>query len=308
MPRVSIVTACYNAAPYIAQTIESVLAQDYQDWEMVVLDDGSTDGSASVVQPYADRDPRIRLRRQANTGAPIARYNAYHALAPDSDYLWYLDADDRMKPGAMTRLVSYLDARPDVGVVGCEYDFIDANGSPYTPGSHEYSRVWRYAPTRTGIRAIGDEEPDTPFMSLFCWCRVLPSASLIRRDVYAQTPGYRPEFNIMGHDVDVIWHCALRAPVHFVQDRLVEYRRHASQMTSGLQKIRDGEQVMERLWLEGDFLTPDQKRTVAHAQEFKERLFRPHLWTQWGHGHRRDGDWRAALRCYAKSLKTRVTA
>ena len=47
---------------------------------------------------------------------------------------------------------------------------------------------------------------------------------------------------------------------------------------------------------------------AAHAQEFKERRFRPHLWTQWGHGHRRDGDWRAALRCYAKSLKTRVTA
>ncbi len=96
MPRVSIITACYNGLPYVAQTTESVLAQDYQDWEMVVLDDGSTDGNADVVQPYADRDARIRLIRQANTGAPIARYNAYHAITPDSAYLWCLDADDRL--------------------------------------------------------------------------------------------------------------------------------------------------------------------------------------------------------------------
>ncbi len=308
MPRVSIITACYNAEPYIAQTIESVLAQDHHDWEMVILDDGSTDGSAAVAQRYADRDPRIRLIRQVNMGAPIARCNAYHALASDSVYLWYLDADDRMKPNAMTRLISYLDARPDVGVVGCEYDFIDANSQPYTPGNHEYSAVWRYEPYKNGIRAIPDDEPATPFEALFCWCRILPSASLIRRDVYAQTPGYRPEFNLMGHDVEVVWHLALHAPVHFILDRLVEYRRHATQMTARLNEIRDGEQVMERIWLEGAFLTPAQRDTVRRAQQFKERRFRPHLWTQWGHDHRRKQAWGAALRCYAKSLKTRATA
>ena len=308
MPRVSFITACYNAGPYIAQTIESALAQDYQDWEMVILDDGSTDDSAAVAQSYADREPRIRLLRQTNTGAPIARCNAYHAIAPDSEYIWYLDADDRLKPGAMTRLVGYLDARPDVGMVACEYDFINASGGPYQPGSHEYGAVWRYQPTRTGIRAIPDSDPVTPFMALFCWCRVLPSASVIRRSVYARTPGYRPEFNLMGHDTDVILHCALQAPVHFLLERLVEYRRHDAQMTAQLQKIRDGEKVMERLWLEGAFLTPEQRETVRLAQQFKERRFRPHLWTRWGHDYRRDGDWRAALRCYAKGLKTRVTA
>ena len=71
--RVSIITPCWNGEKYIGETIESVLAQTVTDWEMIIVDDGSSDHSAQVVQTYVDRDERIRLICQENAGSAAAR-------------------------------------------------------------------------------------------------------------------------------------------------------------------------------------------------------------------------------------------
>ena len=65
---VSIITPCYNGEKYIRETIDSVIAQTYPDWEMIIVDDGSKDNSAAIVREYADKDPRIQLIQQANAG------------------------------------------------------------------------------------------------------------------------------------------------------------------------------------------------------------------------------------------------
>ncbi len=307
MPRVSIVTSCYNAAPFIGKAIESVQGQDFQDWELIIVDDGSADGSATVVQQYREHDPRIQLIRQANQGAPTTKNNGIARTDPTSEFFVMLDADDLLKPGALTFMLEYLNGHPEVGLIGGEYDFIDAQDRVITPSKEEYSAIWRYAPHGAGVRTIPDEEPDTPFATLFCWCRVIHGASMVRRSIFAQTPGYNPELP-MGHDTDIFLHCALYGQVHFVMRELASYRRHGNQMTASTDPIRRGEQKLWGIWLEGKNLTPEQRQVVAAAWRFKQTRFVPHLFKMWGDEAWKTGKYREALVCYAKAVRKRYFA
>ena len=92
---VSIITPLYNGEKYVAQTIESVLAQTYPDWEMIVVNDGSTDRSAEIVQRYVEQDPRIKLFTQRNGGSASARNNGIRRA--EGQYIALLDADARFR-------------------------------------------------------------------------------------------------------------------------------------------------------------------------------------------------------------------
>jgi glycosyltransferase involved in cell wall biosynthesis len=302
MPKVSVITSCYNAEAYIAQTIESVRSQLFQDWEMVIVDDGSRDRSADVVRETAQREPRIRLICQENRGAPTAKNVGIAASDRDCDYVIFLDADDLFKPGVLTFMTSYLDRHPEAGAIGCEYDFINGAGDLIAPSNQEYGAVWRYAPHGRGIRVIPDDEPNTPFVSLFCWCRVIPSATMVRRSVLDQTPGFNPELP-MGHDIDMFLHCALYGEVHYAPQSLVQYRRHGTQMTAQVDAIRKGEEKLWGIWRVGKGLTPAQRQIVAHAWHFKETRFVPHLFAQWGRDRWQHGDYSQAMKCYARAAR-----
>jgi teichuronic acid biosynthesis glycosyltransferase TuaG len=89
---VSVITPCYNGSRYIKETIESVLSQTYADWEMIVVDDGSTDNSAAIIETYCVKDRRISLLRQPNGGSASARNNGIRKA--NGQYIALLDADD----------------------------------------------------------------------------------------------------------------------------------------------------------------------------------------------------------------------
>lgn len=92
MPSISIIMPCYNASAYLQEAINSVLSQSYQDWELIIVDDGSADESQAIAKEYATKDKRIRLLVQPNSGACRARNNGLkHA---EGKYIKFLDADD----------------------------------------------------------------------------------------------------------------------------------------------------------------------------------------------------------------------
>ncbi len=103
---VSIITPCYNAGRFVAETIESVLGQTWTQWEMIVVDDGSSDASADIVARYADRDGRIRLFRQQNAGTACAR-NVAMRLARGR-YIALLDADDVWEPEFLEKQLAFM--------------------------------------------------------------------------------------------------------------------------------------------------------------------------------------------------------
>lgn len=114
-PVISILTPAYDVARFVGAAVDSVLAQDFPSWEMIVVDDGSRDGTAAVVDARAD--PRIRLIRQENAGVSAARSRAMAAARGDA--LLFLDADDWLAPDALSRLYATLSAAPEaVGAYG----------------------------------------------------------------------------------------------------------------------------------------------------------------------------------------------
>lgn len=126
--RVSIITPMYNAKRYIEQTIQSVLAQTYQDWEMIVVDDCSTDGSPAIVQGYAGKDKRIRYFRQAKNGGIACARNTAISLATGR-YLAFLDSDDLWLPQKLERQLEYM-RRRDAHFCHTACEVLCADGRP----------------------------------------------------------------------------------------------------------------------------------------------------------------------------------
>ena len=117
-PRVAIITPVYNGAPWLADCIESILSQSYDNWTYVIADDCSTDGSAEIAEGYAARDPRITVHRQTTYLPVIPNWNRTLALLPDDAvYLKMVLADDMLYPGCLERMLEVAEEFPSVGVV-----------------------------------------------------------------------------------------------------------------------------------------------------------------------------------------------
>ena len=119
---VSIITPCYNGASYISETIESVIAQTYENWEMIIIDDGSKDNSADIVKKYQSQDKRIILIQQANAGSAAARNKGIRMA--EGQYICLLDADDIWLPEFLEKQINFLEEKGAI-CVACAYDHID---------------------------------------------------------------------------------------------------------------------------------------------------------------------------------------
>jgi glycosyltransferase involved in cell wall biosynthesis len=137
-PAISIIMPCYNAASHLPRSVGSVLAQTRADWELVIVDDGSTDGSWQELQRLAATDPRIRAIHQANAGAAAARNRGLqHARGI---YTAFLDADDTWAPEFLEAMSAALDDDPDAGIAYCGWQNLGLGGGrddPFIPPDYE---------------------------------------------------------------------------------------------------------------------------------------------------------------------------
>lgn len=130
MPIVSVIIPSYNAADYIAQTLESVLAQTLTDIEVIVVDDGSTDNTRNIVADFANKDPRLMLVEQANQFAGVARNNGMSKAR--GKYLYFLDADDYIEMAALEELVNAIEQHEaDIAIAKSE-GFDNTTGDTWT--------------------------------------------------------------------------------------------------------------------------------------------------------------------------------
>ena len=126
MPAVSVITPAYNAAAFLAQTIDSIRAQTFEDWELVVIDDGSTDGTTELVEEYQERDGRVRLLHQANAGPSAARNHGMREAR--GEFFAFLDSDDTWEPEYLERQLGVFREYPDTHLVTAVARF---RGGPY---------------------------------------------------------------------------------------------------------------------------------------------------------------------------------
>lgn len=127
LPLVSIITPCYNAAPFISQAIESVLAQSFGDWEMIIVDDCSSDDSLSIIQKYARIDSRIRyLRTDKPSGSPTLPRNMGIKEAKGR-YIAFLDSDDIWLPNKLSDQLKVFE-KSEVAIVFSNYEKVSLGG------------------------------------------------------------------------------------------------------------------------------------------------------------------------------------
>lgn len=127
MPKVSVITPVYNGEKYIKTAIDSLLAQSFQDWESIIVDDGSSDATPHILQQYGDA--RIHVIHQQNGGEATARNTGLaHACG---EYVAFLDADDYYLPTALADLAEYLDQHPEFSVIYSNGQICDSDGNAF---------------------------------------------------------------------------------------------------------------------------------------------------------------------------------
>lgn len=209
-PSVSIAMSVYNNSPYLAQAIGAMLAQTHADFEFLIVDDGSTDGSAAIIDGFAARDARIRPIHQENRGL-VASLNRMldEARAP---LVARMDGDDDCHPERLARQVAFMGANPDHGAVGTQSISFDDSGnrwaSPAFPTSDAELR------TLIGTRNV--------------MCH--PSV-VMRRELVLAAGGYRRQF-VHCEDRDLWLRLSERAMLASLPDALTYYRRTPGQVSN----------------------------------------------------------------------------
>ncbi len=214
-PRCSVVIPVRDMARYLPEAVESVLAQEGCDFEIVIVDDGSTDGSADVARRYAS--DRVRVIEEGGLGGPAAARNR-GLRECHGEAVVFLDADDRLRRGTLARYLSALEADPRLAVVYGEVLVIDAEGRPIGTGKPPANRQRR--PSGDVIRKL---LRGTPI--------VTPGAACIRRSHLERAGPFRDL--PVGEDWELYSRLALSGTFLYLRSEpVVEYRRHAASLTA----------------------------------------------------------------------------
>lgn len=289
MPKVSVIVPAYNYGRYLPEAIRSIQAQDEQDLEILVIDNGSTDDTADVLARL--QDPRIRvITLSPNRGLSVAINVGLDAA--EGEYIAYLDADDRWLPGKLAKQLRLLESEPDVGVVFCNfYRFTEEGVRPGTQFDFfpEISRIptvrsqngegWRIA---TDAFAALVEFFDPP-----AWLQTM----VFRRRVVADTrfiPGMR-----LCQDTEFALRVYRRTHVAFMEEPLVEVRTHERNLTRVYSEMSEAKVVALAL-VRREPLTPVQRNAL------ERRLGRAHL--EWGRVALQNGEVRKGIKTFVRAL------
>ncbi|SHL05760.1 glycosyltransferase family 2 protein [Rhodothermus profundi] len=249
MPEVGVVIPCYNQERYILRAIESVQRQTWTDWELVVVDDGSTDASAVLVEELTAQDERIRLVQQENQGVSRARNRGVQELSPSVRYLLFLDADDMLHPEMLQTLTSYLEQHPEAGAVFCGFTRIDEEDR--TIAAPQLFVAHAFVPTLLGFRRLGmDYQGRIPFYTVMADPVNLPSNTLMRRQIFEQVGGWDETVPQPAEDRDLFMKIALFSELHVVPRVLVYYRMHSQQSTKNLAFALQQTARLMRRWVQ----------------------------------------------------------
>ena len=202
---VSIVTPSFNQAPYLEDTIRSVLEQDYPNLEYIFVDGGSSDGSVDIIRRYADRlawwvsEPDKGQTDALNKGFARAK----------GEILAWLNSDDTYQPGAVSEAAAFLQSRPEVGLVYGDANFIDENGK----------LIGRFPAAQTDYRRLRRGYVHIP-----------QQAAFFRAELWRKVAPLDPSF-YFAMDYDLWVRIAALAPIHYVPRTWANFRLHTQGKT-----------------------------------------------------------------------------
>jgi len=253
-PRVSICIPTYNSSQYLTEAIESALAQEVTDYELVICDNASADATLEICQRY--EDPRVRYVHFNELVGQASNWNRCLDLAV-GEFVVLLHADDVLKPAFLRRALEVLDKNPDVGLVHCSVEHIDQSGAPLQ------------------VQKLYDEDRIDSGEALFKrlvldGCVVNPAGVIVRRTAYDAVGRFTEEI-VWGVD----WHMWMRIGLHsqvaYLADALALYRQHPQSGTSGV--MATARNATDEMWMLDDIFSESSRepRTAALYEEGKRR-------------------------------------
>ena len=198
--------AVFNGVEYLAEAMDSMLAQTFGDFELIVVDDGSTDSSPAVLADYAKRDPRVRIVPQKNAGLTAA-LNAAAKLAT-GDLLARMDPDDVALPERLAEQVAFMDEHPEITLLGTRVTLIDPYGTPY----------------QNPLHPLHHDEIDAKLLAGEGWAIVHPAA-MMRRSAFEAVNGYDERYRT-SQDFDLWLRMAEAGKLANLPTPLLKYRQH----------------------------------------------------------------------------------
>ena len=220
--KVSVIVPCYNQAQFLAEALDSVLAQIYSNWECIVVNDGSTDNVDEVVASYLEKDSRFKYLKQENQGVAAARNNGIRHT--DGEYILPLDADDMLAPTFIDKAVSYIGQHDKCKLVYCDTELFGSLSGPFRMKKYEYDK--------------------------FIWANCIPCTALFRRKDFESTSGYNSNMRDGLEDWDFWLSLLTRADeVHRIEEKLFFYRMKETKNTRNEQWRCDNNRVLGQICL-----------------------------------------------------------
>ncbi len=257
MPMVSVILPVHNGLPFLEAAVESVLGQTFADFELISIDDGSSDASASVLDSFATRDARIRVVRQANLGL-IKTLNRGIELAT-APLVARMDADDVCEPSRLRVQVEFMNANPNVVLLGGAYLLID-----------DASRPIRTMRPATDDRTLQEQ-------CLLGTQPICHPLAMIRSAALKQIGGYDKQY-VAAEDLDLFLRLGEIGQLACVNDVLLRYRQHAGSVSERKQTLqldnqrRAVEAAFVRRGLSRTFVPPKPWRPTTADQRFRFTL------------------------------------
>jgi len=249
VPQVSVIIPTYNRAPFVEEAIRSVLAQDFKDFELVVVDDGSTDGTRETLKRYADS---IAILHQEHRGVSSARNTGIkHSQGA---YIAFLDSDDLWLPGKLSTQVSFFEEHPQALICQTE-------------------EIWLRKGVRVNPRKVHKKYSGEIFEHCLSLCRVSPSSAMIRRVLFEEV-GLFDEDLPACEDYDLWLRVACRYPIYLIDKPLIIKRGgHPDQLSrqfEGIDRFRI--RALTKI-LESNHLTPHHYHLALNELKRKCRIY-----------------------------------
>ncbi len=282
----SVIVPVYNGARYLAESLDSALAQDYPNLEVVVVDDGSTDDTPAVLARYGER---IRAIRQHNQGAAAARNAALQASR--GEYIAFLDADDLWAPHKLGIQVRHLESHPDVDLAYSAWTVVE-NRAAAAQASAAIASASSHIVDKGGSGWL--------YNQLLMDCVIHTTTVVMRRELLQTVGHFDPELR-RGQDYDYWLRASRVTRIDKLHEALSIYRLHESNSTSQPVRTNYAGVIVQRALERWGPVGPDGQCTSTKAI----RLRLAQSWATFGYVHARAGNRLVALDAFARSVTNR---
>lgn len=285
-PRVTVITPVYNGERYLRATLESVLGQTFQDWEYLLIDDGSRAPCVALARELAAVDPRIRLLEQPNRGKAFACNLGLDEAR--GEFVAILDQDDLYYPDKLAAQIELLDLHPEAGMVYSNTDVVDGEGN-LLDQSYADRYQQRYAVGPAGRRQAVDDSDVWLFPYLVVADCIPMLTHLMRRQAALAVGGFNQEC-WPSDDWDFWIRFSRRYPIHKINRELTAYRWHGANFSADMAAMGEIRAKIYARLLRDETLSEVERRQVkaAFLADLYEHADRCADWAgeAWGSGSR----------------------